>query len=68
VDKKLSHRKRHPTIENNAVIYSNAVILGGETTIGHDSIIGGNVWLTESVPPFSTVYHKSKLQVRPKDN
>ncbi len=68
VDKKLSHRKRHPTIEDNVVIYSNAVILGGETTIGHDSIIGGNVWLTESVPPFSTVYHKSKLQVRPKDN
>jgi serine O-acetyltransferase len=68
VDKKLSQSKRHPTIEDNVVIYSNAVILGGDTVIGHDSIIGGNVWLTESVPAFSTVYHKSKLQVRQNGN
>jgi serine O-acetyltransferase len=46
------------------VIYSNATILGGETTIGHDSVIGGNVWLTESVPPYSVVYHKSEVRVR----
>jgi serine O-acetyltransferase len=49
--------KRHPDIEDNVVIYSNATILGGDTRIGHDSIIGGNVWLTHSVPPFSKVYN-----------
>ncbi len=64
VDKKLSNQKRHPTIEDNVIIYSQAVILGGETVIGHDSIIGGNVWLTESVNPYSIVYHKSEIKVR----
>lgn len=64
VDKSLCASKRHPTIEDNVVIYSNATILGGGTTIGHDSVIGGNVWLTESVPPFSLVYHKSEVKVR----
>jgi len=47
--------KRHPTIEDNVVIYSGATILGGDTVIGERSIIGGNVWLTESVPPGSRV-------------
>jgi serine O-acetyltransferase len=64
VSKSLSSTKRHPTIEDNVVIYSNATILGGETVIGHDSVIGGNVWLTESVDPFSVVYHKSEINVR----
>lgn len=50
--------KRHPNIEDNVVIYANATILGGDTTIGHDSEIGGNVWLKDSVPPFSRVYNK----------
>ena len=49
--------KRHPDIENDVVIYSGATILGGDTTIGHGSIIGGNVWLTESVAPNSVVYN-----------
>ena len=49
--------KRHPNIEDNVVIYANATILGGNTTIGHDSEIGGNVWLKESVPPWSRVYN-----------
>ena len=49
--------KRHPNIEDNVVIYANATILGGQTTIGHDSEIGGNVWLKESVPPYSRVYN-----------
>jgi serine O-acetyltransferase len=49
--------KRHPDIEDNVIIYSNATILGGDTRIGHDSVIGGNVWLTHSVPPFSKVYN-----------
>lgn len=47
--------KRHPTIEDKVVIYSGATILGGDTVIGEGSVIGGNVWLTESVPPFSRV-------------
>lgn len=49
--------KRHPDIEDNVIIYSGATILGGNTRIGHDSIIGGNVWLTESVPPCSSVFN-----------
>ena len=64
VEKNLSGRKRHPTIEDNCVIYSNATILGGKTVIGKNSIIGGNVWLTESVPPGSLVYHKSEVQLK----
>jgi serine O-acetyltransferase len=64
VDKALASSKRHPTIEDNVVIYSNATILGGDTVIGHDSVIGGNVWLTESVPPYSVVYHRSEVRVR----
>jgi serine O-acetyltransferase len=47
--------KRHPTIEDNVIIYSGATILGGDTVIGAGSIIGGNVWLTSSVPPGSQV-------------
>lgn len=55
--------KRHPNIEDNVVIYANATILGGETTIGHDSEIGGNVWIKDSVPPFSRVYNKPPAPV-----
>ena len=43
---------RHPIVEDNVIIYSNATILG-RITIGHDSVIGGNVWVTRSLPPFS---------------
>lgn len=50
--------KRHPTIENDVIIYSGATILGGETIIGARSVIGGNVWLTESVPPDTKVVMK----------
>ncbi len=66
VAKSAASTKRHPTIEDNVIIYSGATILGGDTVIGHDCIIGGNVWLTYSVPPFSVVYHKSEIQVRDK--
>lgn len=41
---------RHPVVEDNVIIYSGATILG-RVTIGEGSVIGGNVWLTESVPP-----------------
>ncbi len=64
VSKSLAETKRHPTIEDNVVIYANATILGGKTVIGNDSIIGGNAWLTASVPPFSQVYHQSELKIR----
>jgi len=44
-------KKRHPTIEDDVVIYAGATILGGNTVIGQGSVIGGNVWLTHSIPP-----------------
>ncbi|RMD58599.1 MAG: serine acetyltransferase [Nitrospirae bacterium] len=50
--------KRHPTVEDDVVIYANATILGGETVIGARCIIGGNVWLTRSVPPDTKVMVK----------
>ena len=48
-------KKRHPTIGDDVIIYSGATILGGDTVIGARSLIGGNVWLTESVPPDTRV-------------
>jgi serine O-acetyltransferase len=51
----LRHRKRHPTIEDDATIYSGATILGGDTVIGRGSVIGGNVWLVHSIPPGSKI-------------
>jgi serine O-acetyltransferase len=54
----LRTTKRHPTIEDDVIIYSGVTILGGETVIGARSVIGGNVWLTSSVPPDSKVFMK----------
>ncbi len=51
----IKHVQRHPTVEDDVVIYSNASILGGDTVIGRGSTIGGNVFLTHSVPPNSVV-------------
>ncbi len=64
VAKSAAGKKRHPTIEDRVVVYANATVLGGSTTVGHDSVIGGNVWLTTSVPPSSYVYHSSQVRVR----
>jgi serine O-acetyltransferase len=64
VDKSKASIKRHPTIEDNVILYAGCTILGGETIVGRSSIIGGNVWLTESIAPFSVVYHKSEIIVR----
>jgi serine O-acetyltransferase len=47
--------KRHPDLEDHVTVYPNATILGGQTRIGHHSVIGGNVWLTHSVAPYSKV-------------
>ncbi len=62
--KELANKKRHPNIGNNVIIYAGSTILGGETTIGDNSIIGGNVWLTNSVAPDSIVYHQSNVLVK----
>jgi serine O-acetyltransferase len=64
VDKSKASKKRHPTIEDNVILYAGCTILGGNTIVGRNSIIGGNVWLTESIAPFSMVYHKSEIIVR----
>jgi len=64
VSKNKASKKRHPTIEDNVILYAGSTILGGDTIVGRNSIIGGNVWLTESIAPFSVVYHKSEIIVR----
>ncbi len=60
VKKELASVKRHPTIENNVIIYANATILGGEVTIGEGSIIGANVCITDTVSPGSIVTFESE--------
>lgn len=64
VTRDLSNKKRHPTIEDNVVIYAGATILGGSTIIGHDSIIGGNAWLTKSIVPYSLVQQNAEIRIR----
>jgi serine O-acetyltransferase len=54
----LRGAKRHPTVQDDVIIYAQATILGGETVIGARSVIGGNVWITESVPPDTRVFLK----------
>lgn len=54
VHKRLAGTKRHPTIEDDVVVYAHATILG-DITIGAKSVIGGNTWITEGVPPHSVV-------------
>ncbi len=64
VSKRQVGTKRHPTIEDDVTIYAGASILGGDTTIGEGSIIGGNVWITESVPPNSKIYNPPASYIR----
>ncbi len=65
----LRGKKRHPTIQSNVTIYANASILGGDTVIGEGSVIGASVFLTESIPPCTTVTNKNQeLQYRPHGN
>ena len=64
----LRNKKRHPTLEDDVIVYANTTILGGDTVIGAGSVIGGNIWLTESVSTGTKVllkrpeliYHNSK--------
>lgn len=64
----LRGRKRHPTIEDDVTIYAQATILGGETVIGARCVIGGNVWLTSSVAPDTTVLIETPRHVFKEDN
>lgn len=64
LEKKLSSVKRHPTVEDNVVIYAGATILGGDTVIGRHSTIGGGAWVTMSVIPFSLVYNKVDVKIK----
>ena len=64
----LRGRKRHPTIEDDVTIYAQATILGGETIIGARCVIGGNVWLTSSVAPDTTVLIETPRHVFKEDN
>ncbi len=64
VKKELSHVKRHPTIEDDVIIYAQAVILGGNTVIGKNSVIGGNSWIVQSIPPNSVVNNKNEVRIR----
>jgi len=52
--------KRHPTLEDDVTVYAGASIHGGDTVIGRGSVIGGNVWLVQSVPPFSKIFGRSR--------
>jgi len=61
-------KKRHPTIEDDVVVYANATILGGKTVIGKQAVIGSSVWLTSSVEPYATVMLETpNLRIRAGD-
>lgn len=64
LEKALSSVKRHPTVEDNVVIYAGATILGGDTVIGRHSTIGGGAWVTKSVIPYSLVYNKVDVKIK----
>lgn len=60
--------KRHPTLQDDVVVYANATILGGDTVIGHHAVVGSNVWLTHSVDPFTVVsLEKPSLRIKGPD-
>lgn len=63
VGKELARTKRHPTVEDEVVIYANATILGGDTVVGRGSVIGGSVWLLHSVPPGSRVHYDPRTVI-----
>lgn len=63
VAKELYNTKRHPTVEDNVIIYARTTILGGDTVIGRNSVIGGSVFLTKSVEPDSQVFNTHQLRI-----
>lgn len=64
VSKEKANEKRHPSIEDDVIIYSGATILGGETVIGKGSVIGGNAWIIRSVEPMSKVFYQGQIKVK----
>jgi serine O-acetyltransferase len=64
VSKDTGGAQRHPRVEDHVVIYAGATILGGNTVIGHHSTIGGNVWLTHSVAPYTLACYTSEMKMR----
>lgn len=66
VSKSKAAEKRHPTIEDDVILYANATVLGGATVIGKGSVIGGNVWITSSVPAESVVVNKNNIIIKSK--
>ena len=57
--------KRHPTLEDDVVVYANATILGGDTVIGRHAVVGSSVWLTHSVEPYTVVsMEKPSLRIK----
>ncbi|WP_428667097.1 serine O-acetyltransferase [Runella sp.] len=66
VAKELAETKRHPTVEDNVIIYARTTILGGRTVIGKNSVIGGSVFLTKSVAPNSQVFNTHQLRIEVK--
>lgn len=63
VAKELAETKRHPTVEDNVIIYARTTILGGKTVIGKNSVIGGSVFLTKSVSANSQVFNTHQLRI-----
>jgi serine O-acetyltransferase len=60
--------KRHPTVGDDVTIYANSTIVGGDTMIGARSIVGGNVWLTRSIPPDSiALFEAQQLSIHPRE-
>jgi len=60
--------KRHPTLEDEVVVYANATILGGDTVIGHHAVVGSSVWLTHGVEPYTVVtLEKPSLRIKSPD-
>jgi serine O-acetyltransferase len=61
--------KRHPTLEDEVVVYANATILGGETVVGRGAVVGSSVWLTHSVEPYTVVsMEKPSLRIKTPGN
>jgi serine O-acetyltransferase len=57
--------KRHPTLEDDVVVYANATILGGDSVIGHHAVVGSSVWLTHGVEPYTVVtLEKPSLRIK----
>jgi serine O-acetyltransferase len=61
--------KRHPTLEDDVVVYANATILGGDTVVGHHAVVGSSVWLIHSVEPYTSVtLEKPQLRIKKPEN